>query len=52
MFDNEIILENLSRTMEIEDQILNNDEKEMLKGILYGKNSIDNTLESIKNTYL
>ena len=33
MFDNEIILENLSRTMEMEDQILNNDEKEMLKGI-------------------
>jgi len=26
MFDNEIILENLSRTMEMEDQILNNDE--------------------------
>lgn len=52
MFDNGIILENLSRTMEIEDQILNNDEKEMLKGILDGKNSIDNTLESIKNTYL
>ena len=52
MFDNEIILENLSRTMEMEDQILNNDEKKMLKGILDGKNSIDNTLESIKNTYL
>lgn len=52
MFDNEIILENLSRTMEMEDQILNNDEKEMLKGILDGKNSIFNTLESIKNTYL
>lgn len=52
MFDNEIILENLSRTMEMEDQILNNDEKEMLKDILDGKNSIDNTLESIKNTYL
>ena len=52
MFDNEIILENLSRTMEMEDQILNNDEKEMLKVILDGKNSIDNTLESIKNTYL
>ena len=52
MFDNEIILENLSRTMEMEDQILNNDEKEMLKGILEGKNSIGNTLESIKNTYL
>ena len=52
MFDNEIILENLSRTMEMEDQILNNDEKEMLEGILDGKNSIDNTLESIKNTYL
>ena len=31
MFDNEIILENLSRTMEMEDQILNNDEKEMIK---------------------
>lgn len=52
MFDNGIILENLSRTMEMEDQILNNDEKEMLKGILDGKNSIDNTLKSIKNTYL
>ena len=52
MFDNEIILENLSRTMEMEDQILNNDEKEMLKGKIDGKNSIDNTLESIKNTYL
>lgn len=52
MFDNEIILENLSRTMEMEDQILNNDEKEMLKGILDGKTSIDNTLQSIKNTYL
>ena len=52
MFDNEIILENLSRTMEMEDQILNNDEKEVLKGILDGKNSIDNTLESIKKTYL
>ena len=52
MFDNEIILENLSRTMEMEDQILNNDEKEMLKGILEGKNNINNTLDSIKNIYM
>lgn len=52
MFDNEIILENLSRTMEIEDQILDNSEREMLKGILEGKNNINNTLDSIKNTYM
>ena len=52
MFDDEIILENLSRTMEIEDQVLDNDEREMLKGILEGKNNINNTLDSIKNTYM
>lgn len=52
MFDDEIILENLSRTMEIEDQILDNAEREMLKGILEGKNNINNTLDSIKNTYM
>ena len=49
MFDDEIILENLSRTMEIEDQVLDNSEREMLKGILEGKNNINNTLDSIKN---
>lgn len=52
MFDDEIILENLSRTMEIEDQELDNAEREMLKGILEGKNNINNTLDSIKNTYM
>ena len=52
MFDDEIILENLSRTMEIEDQVLDNSEREMLKGILEGKNNINNTLDSIKNTYI
>lgn len=52
MFDDEIILENLSRTMEMEDQILDNAEREMLKGILEGKNNINNTLDSIKNTYM
>ena len=52
MFDDEIILENISRTMEIEDQVLDNDEREMLKGILEGKNNINNTLDSIKNTYM
>lgn len=52
MFDDEIILENLSRTMEIEDQVLDNSEREMLKGILEGKNNINNTLDSIKNTYM
>ena len=52
MFDDEIILENLSRTMEIEDQVLDNVEREMLKGILEGKNNINNTLDSIKNTYM
>lgn len=52
MFDDEIILENLSRTMEIEDQVLDNAEREMLKGILEGKNNINNTLDSIKNTYI
>jgi hypothetical protein len=52
MFDDEIILENLSRTMEIEDQILDNAEREMLKGILEGKNNINNILDSIKNTYM
>lgn len=52
MFDDEIILENLSRTMEIEDQALDNAEREMLKGILEGKNNINNTLDSIKNTYM
>ena len=52
MFDDEIILENLSRTMEIEDQELDNAEIEMLKGILEGKNNINNTLDSIKNTYM
>ncbi len=52
MFDDEIILENLSRTMEIEDQVLDNAEREMLKGILEGKNNINNTLDSIKNTYM
>ena len=30
MFDDEIILENISRTMEIEDQVLEVEEKEML----------------------
>ena len=52
MFDDEIILENLSRTMEIENQVLDNAEREMLKGILEGKNNINNTLDSIKNTYM
>ncbi len=52
MFDDEIILENLSRTMEIEDQVLDNAEREMLKGILEGKNNINNTLDSVKNTYM
>ncbi|MBF0989954.1 MAG: hypothetical protein HXK70_04230 [Clostridiales bacterium] len=52
MFDDEIILENLSKTMEIEDQVLDNAEREMLKGILEGKNNINNTLDSIKNTYM
>ena len=52
MFDDEIILENLSRTMEIEDQVLDNAEREMLKGILEGKNNINNTLDSIINTYM
>ena len=52
MFDDEIILENLSRTMEIEDQVLDNAEREILKGILEGKNNINNTLDSIKNTYI
>ena len=52
MFDNEIILENLSRTIEMEDQIVNNDEKEMLKGILEGKSNIIDTLDSIKKTYI
>ena len=52
MFDDEIILENLSKTMEIEDQVLDNAEREMLKGILEGKNNIHNTLDSIKNTYM
>ena len=52
MFDDEIILENLSRTMEIEDQVLDNAEREMLKGILEGKNNINKTLDSIKNTYM
>ena len=52
MFDDEIILENLSRTMEIEDQVLDNAEREMLKGILEGKNNINNTLDSIKNIYM
>ena len=52
MFDDEIILENLLRTMEIEDQVLDNAEREMLKGILEGENNINNTLDSIKNTYM
>ena len=52
MFDDEIILENLSKTMEIEDQVLDNAEREMLKGILEGKNNINNTLDRIKNTYM
>ncbi len=52
MFDDEIILENLSRTMEIEDQVLDNSEREMLKGILEGKNNINNTLDSIKKIYM
>lgn len=52
MFDDEIILENLSRTMEIEDQVLDNAEREMLKSILEGKNNINNTLDIIKNTYM
>ena len=52
MFDDEIILENISRTMEIEDQVLEGEEKEMLKGILEGKNNIIDTLDSIKRTYI
>lgn len=52
MFDDEIILENISRTMEIEDQVLEVEEKEMLKGILEGKNNIIDTLDSIKRTYI
>ena len=51
MFDDEIILENISRTMEIEDQVLEVEEKEMLKGILEGKSNIIDTLDSIKRTY-
>ncbi len=52
MFDDEIILENIYRTMEIEDQVLEVEEKEMLKGILEGKNNIIDTLDSIKRTYI
>lgn len=52
MFDDEIILENISRTMEIEDQFLEVEEKEMLKGILEGKSNITDTLDSIKKTYI
>ena len=51
MFDDEIIWENISRTMEIEDQVLEVEEKEMLKGILEGKSNIIDTLDSIKRTY-
>ena len=52
MFADEIILENISRTMEIEDQVLEVEEKEMLKGILEGKSNIIDTLDSIKKTYI
>lgn len=52
MFDDEIILENISRTMEIEDQVLEVEEKEMLKGILEGKSDIIDTLNNIKKTYI
>lgn len=52
MFDDEIILENISRTMEIEDQVLEVEEKEMLKGILEGKSDIIDTLNNIKKTYM
>ncbi len=52
MFDDEIILENISRTMEIEDQVLEVEEKDMLKGILEGKSNIIDTLDSIKRIYI
>lgn len=52
MFDDEIILENISRTMEIEDQVLDVEEKQMLKGILEGKSDIIDTLNNIKKTYM
>ena len=52
MFDDEIILENLSRTMEIENQVLDNSEKEILKNILEGQKDINATLDSIKNKYM
>lgn len=52
MFENEIILENLSKTMEIENQALDIKDKEMLNNILEGKNTLEDTLNSIKNEYM
>ena len=52
MFENEIILENLSKTMEIENQVLDIKDKEMLNNILEGKNTLEDTLNSIKKEYM
>ena len=52
MFDDEIILENISRTMEIEDQVLEVEEKEMLIGILEVKSDIIVKLNNIKKKYI
>lgn len=52
MFENEIILENLSKTMEIENQVLDIKDKEMLNNILEGKNTLEDILNSIKKEYM
>ena len=52
MFENEIILKNLSKTMEIENQVLDIKDKEMLNNILEGKNTLEDTLNSIKKEYM
>lgn len=52
MFENETILENLSKTMEIENQVLDIKDKEMLNNILEGKNTLEDTLNSIKKEYM
>ena len=52
MFENEMILENLSKTMEIENQVLDIKDKEMLNNILEGKNTLEDTLNSIKKEYM
>lgn len=51
-FGKEIILENISKTMEIENQILNKTDLSLVSDFLENKITIEEALENIKSEYM